>query len=145
MNQNSELLEYIYQNVEMGVSSTTALLKALNDKDNKIKPLVEEELKQYEHFLKESKNILKKHDVTLKDKGLMAKMMSTMGIKKEVKEDNSDAAIADMLIQGFTMGNLEIEKNIEKYQDKADKKIINIAKELAKFGTEEIQKLKTYI
>ena len=42
----------------------------------------------------------------------MVKVMSTMGIKKEVKDDNSDAHLADVLIQGLTMGNLEITKEL---------------------------------
>lgn len=75
----------------------------------------------------------------------MADIMSKMGIKKEVKEDNSDAAIADMLIQGFTMGNLEMQKRIDNFEGKADKKIINLAKELLKFGENSIQNLKPYL
>ena len=75
----------------------------------------------------------------------MADIMSKMGIKKEVKNDNSDAAIADMLIQGFTMGNLEMQKRIDNFEGKADKKIINLAKDLLKFGEDSIQELKPYL
>ena len=37
MDENMELLEYIYKNSEMGVFTIKALLKDLGDKDNKIK------------------------------------------------------------------------------------------------------------
>ena len=75
----------------------------------------------------------------------MAKTMSKMSINKEMLNDNSDANIADMLIQGLTMGNLNLTKYIDNYEKTADKKIINIAKSLRKFGEEYIQKLKIYL
>lgn len=35
MNENLELLQYLYQSSEMGVLALTNLLKELNDKENK--------------------------------------------------------------------------------------------------------------
>ena len=61
MNENNELLEYIYQNASMGVKSCTNLINILNGKDNKIKKIVEDELKEYENFVKKSEKILKKN------------------------------------------------------------------------------------
>ena len=75
----------------------------------------------------------------------MAETMSKMGIKKEVKADNSDSAIAEMIIEGFTMGNLEIDKLLTNYEKVADKKVLKIAKELYEFGENELKKLKKYI
>lgn len=37
MNVNTEFLEYMYQNIEMGVFSLTKLLSSINDTENKIK------------------------------------------------------------------------------------------------------------
>ena len=62
MNENNELLTYIYQNAKMGVTSCTDLIRILNGKDNKIKKIVEGQLKGYENFVKKAeKNISKKH------------------------------------------------------------------------------------
>ena len=59
MDKNVELLEYIYQDADMGVKSLTNLINTINNKDNKIKKLVEEKLKGYEDILKKSKKLLK--------------------------------------------------------------------------------------
>ena len=59
--------------------------------------------------------------------------------------DNSDSNIAYMLIQGLTMGNLELTKHIDNYAKTADKKVLDIAKALRKFGEEYIEKLKVYL
>lgn len=56
MNENIELLNYIHEDSQMGITSLTALIRKLNNKDNKIKKIVEAELKGYEQFQKDSEN-----------------------------------------------------------------------------------------
>lgn len=145
MSVNNELLEYLYQTAEMGRYTMEVLVKDLHDKDNKIKDLAEDILKGYEKYMLKCEKELKKEKGEKKDLGMMAKMMSSTSIKKEVIADNSDVAIADMLIQGFTMGNLEITKKIKQYDGKADKKIIDLANELLAFGEESIKKTKEFL
>ena len=145
MDENLEMLEYLYKASNMGHSSTEDLLTELKEKDNKIKKLLEDINKQYEHYEKESARLLKKNKKEPKSAGIMADMMSKMSIKKEVIKDNSDSSIADMLIQGLTMGNLEIDKRISNFKKEVDKKTINLAKEFRKFGEDYIKKLKGYL
>lgn len=143
MDENLELLEFIYQSSEMGKNALEDLLEDLKEKENKIKSIISDELKLYEKYYKASKKLAK--DVNLDGGSMMSKMASKMGIKKEVKNDNSDAAIAHMLIEGLTMGSIDIDTKINNYKDKADKKILKLAKEYAKFQQDEIAKLKEYL
>lgn len=145
MNPNNELLLYIYQNVEMGVKSTTQLINLLNKSDNKIKTTVEKQLKGYEKILKKSSSLLKKNKISPQGTNIIAKLSSSIGISMEFMKDNSDAKIADMLIRGFTMGNIDIDKLIDKYKNKVDKDILTLAKELKKFGEENIEYLKSFL
>ncbi len=145
MNVNTELLEYIYESSEMGTLSLTNLLKDLNDKENKLKPVISDELSFYEKYQKKAKKGLEKQDVKPKENSLMTKMMSKMGISKEVKSDNSDASIAHMLIEGLTMGVVDMESKIKNYEKDADKKVLKLAQEYLKFQQEEIEKLKKYL
>ena len=48
MDENVELLEYIYKNSEMGSFTINKLLKELEEKDNKIKKLAKEEMDKYQ-------------------------------------------------------------------------------------------------
>lgn len=145
MNENLELMEYLYQNSEMGVHTLTTLLKELNDKENKIKKLIEEQLKEYEKFQKESEKIIKKHKLEPKETSIMAKMGSNMGIKKEVKCDNSDASIAHMVIEGVTMGLVEIESKIKNYKAEVDNDILKLAEEYKSALDKQIKDLKEYL
>ena len=145
MDENLELLKYIYKNSEMGSYTCNILIKDLNGKENNIKKIVEGIIKGYENFQKESKHYIKKYDVELEKNGLMAKMGSSMGISKEVKSDNSDSAIAQMLIEGITMGVVEIGAKIDRYEKNNDKKIVNMAKDFLSFQQESIDFLKKYL
>lgn len=145
MNENVEILEYIYQNAKMGVENITSLIKIINGKDNKIKKIVEGELKGYENFIKQSEKLLKKYKSTPKEKGMIAEAMAYMEMKIELLKDNSDAKIADMLIKGFTMGKIDIEKKLNRYKSDADPEILKLAERLAKFNSENIELLKKYL
>ena len=145
MDENMELLEYIYKNSEMGVFTIKTLLKDLNEKENKIKKLADDQMKEYNKFQDESKKLIKKHGYELETSGIMAKMGSSIGIKKEVKKDNSDSAIAHMLTEGITMGVVDMETKLKNYKDTVDKKIYNLGKEFLKFQQGEIEKLKEFM
>lgn len=145
MNENMELLNFVYENAEMGVHSLNNLSNILRNKDNKIKGLIEDELKEYNSFLKESEKLLKKNKVEPKKTNLMAKISSKMGIAMETMKDNSDPAIASMVIEGLTMGIVEMETKIENYKKLVDKKILKLSTKFLKFQEEEIEKLKTFM
>lgn len=145
MNENMELLNFVYENAEMGVHTLNNLSNTLRNKDNKIKGLIEDELKEYNNFLKESEKLLKKNKIEPKKSNLMSKISSKMGIAMETMKDNSDPAIASMVIEGLTMGIVEIETKIENYKKLVDKKILKLANKFLKFQEEEIEKLKTFM
>lgn len=145
MNENMELLNFVYENAEMGMHSLNNLSDILRNKDNKIKGLIEDELKEYNSFLKESEKLLKKNKIEPKKTNLMAKLSSKMGIAMETMKDNSDPAIASMVIEGLTMGIVEMETKIENYKKLVDKKILKLSTKFLKFQEEEIEKLKTFM
>ncbi len=145
MNENMELLNFVYENAEMGVHTLNILSDTLRKRDNKIKGLIEDELKEYNSFLKEAEKLLKKNKIEPKKTNLMAKLSSKMGITMETMKDNSDPAIASMVIEGLTMGIVEMQTKIENYKKIVDKKILKLATKFLKFQEEEIEKLKTFM
>ena len=145
MNVNLELLMHIYQTADMGVYATKNLLELLRKKDNKITHVLEEELKEYEKYTQISETMLKKYDVDPKSSGIMAKMSSDIGMTIETMKDNSDPAIAAMLIEGLTMGTVEMNIKIDKYKKTNKKDILQIAHNLLEFQENEIEKLKTFL
>lgn len=141
--ENLELYKHIYKDCEMSIFSLDTLLDDIKEKDNKIKNIIEDIRGGYERYFNEVTKLLDGDNP--KKTGMMAKVGASMGISKEVKEDNSDASIADMLIKGVSMGVLDMEKKIKDYEDKIDKKELNFAKDFLKFQHETISGLKKFL
>lgn len=145
MKEKNELLMHIYDVSYMGEYSINKLLSTLKNKNNKIKSLLEDELKEYESYKKKSEKLLKKAKIEIPKTSILTKMSSNMGIMMETMKDNSDASIASMLVQGFTMGIVEMETKINNYKEEVNKNTIKLAKNLLKFQQKEIENLKTFM
>lgn len=145
MNENNELLLYVYENCKMGCDTLTTLIRTIQSKDNKIKQLLESELKEFEKYVKESEKLLKKNKVEPKEKSMMASIGSYMGIKIEMIKDNSDAKIADMLVKGMTMGIVDITKKLDNLKEEADKNVKKLAEKLKDYEQSEIKRLKEFL
>ena len=145
MNEKIELYKHIYQDSEMSLSSLCELKKDLKDKDNKIKDILDDIISGFTEYKKHSKKILEKNKCELEETPFMGKMMANMGIKKEVISDNSDSHMADLLIQGISMGSINMEKKIDDYKDIVPGKDIRYAKKFLKFEQEKIEELKKYL
>ena len=60
MKTENELILHIYESSQMGIEAINNLLNELKNKENKIKKILEDELKEYEKFYKSSEKLLKK-------------------------------------------------------------------------------------
>ena len=145
MKEKFEILEQIHHDSSMAVYTIEKLMEKLKDKDNKIKSLIEEILDEYKDFEAESRKILEENNKEVSTPSMMSKMGSAMGVSKEVNEDNSDSAMADMLIQGISMGSIEIEKKLNEFEKDLDKEHKKLAKEFLKFQEKTIDNLKEYL
>ncbi len=140
-----EVVEHIYKDSNMSIITLKELLKDLKSKDNKIFADVEHLIKGYERYEKDAKKILKKENGEFKENNFMEKMMAKSGVKKEVRDDNSDASIADMLVKGISMGSLDMEKKIKKYEEVAEKSYIKLAHDYLNFSKDNMTALKKYL
>ena len=145
MDDTQELLTYLYQDADMALDNLTHLINKINKKDNKIKKVIEGLIKGYEEYLKKIKTYMKDNNYEIQAKPLVSKMGAYMGINMEVMKDNSDSRLADMLIQGLTMGVLNVSKKIDTYKSDVAKEVIGLAKEFKKFQQEGIEFLKKYL
>ena len=145
MQEKFEILEHVHNDSAMAIHSIEKLIEKLKDKDNKIKGYIEDILEKYKEFEEESRNILEENDKEISEPSFMAKMGSSMGISKEVNSDNSDSAIADMLIEGISMGSIEMEKKLKQYEKDLEKEHKKLAKEFLKFQEKTIDELKKYL
>ena len=145
MDETNELLQCMYQDCYMAIKNLESLLDEIKYKDNKIKCDVEKILKKYEDFYKKIKKELKNNKIKPRKVSMFAIMGAKMKMRKDVKKDNSDSKISDIIIQGLVMGVIDINKRIDNYKSEVGKDIINFGKELIEFQQESIDKLKAYL
>lgn len=140
-----EILNYVYKNAKMGSNSCTSLLKMLENKDNKIINEVEDILNSYDNFLNKTKELLEEINKEGNTINPFITLSADMGIKMKVTKDNSDSAIADMLINGLTKGEIEMTKKFNILEDNINSNIKKLVREFKEFHTNSIKKLKKYL
>ena len=143
--EKNEFILYLYKITDMGVKSTKTLLDILKNKENKILPILDDELDEYNKAYQEVKELMKKRGIEEPNFGLLQNLGVSASMHLELMQDNSDTRTANMLIQGYTMGNLELEKQYKKYKkelSEEENKIVDYIKEIQ---DENIKKLKTYL
>ncbi len=145
MDETNELLEVVYQDSFMASKNLEILLEQIKYKDNKIKSDVENILKEYEKYLKEAKKSMKNHKVKPKKVNTFALMGAKMKMKKDVKNDNSDSKISDIIIQGLVMGIIDINKRIDNYKGEVERNVLDLCNRLLTFQQESVDKLKSYL
>lgn len=146
METEYEILDYIYKNSTMGYESTMTLLKSIEDKQNQIKDAVHDIINSYEDFTKKAELLLCKINADGKKYNIMATMSADMSVKRKVSKDNSDSAIAQMLIKGLTMGQNNMSKIYDNITKKdVDKKVLNLLDNFKEFQINAIKKLEKYV
>lgn len=145
MNEENELLEIMYQDCFMACKNLEVLLNEIKDKDNKIKGKIEYILKEYEKYLKIVKKYLKNNKIKPKRVSTFALMGAKMKLKKDVKNDNSDSKISDIVIQGLVMGIIDINKRLDDYRDIVEKEIIDVTESFLSFQQNSVNDLKSYL
>ena len=123
MNDNVKLLNFIYQNSQMGVETIEQLEKIVEDKD--FKRYLKEKYEGYCKIHKDAKEKLNSH-------GYDEKIRTYLMINMQTLTDKSTSHIAEMMMIGSTMGIINAIRNIADYNH-AKKDIIKLMETLKAF------------
>lgn len=143
MNANAELLNYVYQNSQMGVESIDRILDLTEDKS--LREFLKEQQKEYVKFHEKAREML--HENGYDEKGLNSfeKMRTYLMINMQTLTDQSASHIAKMMIQGSSMGITEALQKLHQYEDSAEKEIRKLMEDLKDFEEKNIERLKKYL
>lgn len=142
MNGNTELLNFIYQNSEMGVTTIKQLLDISTNQE--FNQLLRSQLKEYIEINKQTRALLNQNGCDEKGLSKLEKMRTYMTISLQTLTDRSPSHIAEMMIIGSNMGILDATKNLKHYTD-ADKDIKSLMNRLLKFEENNVQQLKEFL
>lgn len=143
MNQNAELLNFIYQNSEMGVETLNQIIEIVENPS--LAKQLESQRSSYKEIHQKSKEMLNENGYDEKAISTLEKISAYIMINLKTLTDKSDTHISEMLIQGSNMGIIDAAKKINEYENSAEKNIISLMKKLKKFEEENAEKLKAYL
>ena len=142
MDKNIEFLNYIYQNSKMGEVSITEFLKILTN--DKMREVLKNQLNEYRKVIYDCDSKLQELNKETKGLSAWTKISTYIMLKMNTMTDKSGTHIAEMMIQGSTMGIIDITKKLSEY-DSCMEDIKNIALELKNVEQKNVDELKQFI
>ena len=148
-NQNSKqitksFLDSLYKNVKMGADSIIDLLPKV--KDNAMREELTAELEQYEKFAKDIRQTLFDIGEEPKEESFMAKAMTKMGISFNPMMDTTVSHIADIMIQGATMGVTETMRLLRESENGCvSESALRLLRDVCAFEEKVVEDMKSYL
>lgn len=140
MSKDTTLLNFIYQNVQMGQTSIPQLLSSCTDPD--FNQALRSQLDEYEQIGAQAARLLQKRGQAPDSVGPMAKMSSFVMTEMKTMQDSSVSHMAKMMVQGNTTGETTLLQHLRNCDD-ADPEVIRLGEKLLhtlKHNTEEMKK-----
>lgn len=106
---NVELLNYVYQNAKMGSQSISQIIPKVSNQH--MQQALLDQLSQYQDIVNQASDMLIDLNATPKE-SVVDKFSSKAGIALNTMTDTSASHIAEMMINGNTMGIIDITRKI---------------------------------
>jgi len=142
MNANAEMLNFIYQNSQMGVHTIEQLIDMVDDEE--FKRQLDSQYNEYKEIHCQAKQMLNENGYDEKGIGSLDKIKTYLMINFQTLTDKSTSHIAEMLIIGSNMGVINAIKNLRKYKE-TEPDIINLMKNLLDIEENNIKALKEFL
>jgi hypothetical protein len=139
-----ELMQAVYKNAKMGSDAVTSVIE--KTKDAELRRELTSQLESYYTFGVSAKNKLLEMNCEAKEPGMFARIPADISIKMSTMMDSSDSKIAEIMIDGYNMGIIDLQKNINAAKDNGvSEDVMNIANGVVAFEQGSIERMKKYL
>lgn len=143
MSKDLEMLGVIYQNAEMGKDTITHLIEITDSVD--FRKRLEAQLIEYQGIFDRADQAIQQQKKTVEGIGSFAKISSYMMINFKTLADKSPSHIAEMMIQGSTMGIVDMTKKIKELQSEVSPEVLKLAEKLLKTEQSNVEEMKKFL
>ena len=136
-----ELLQYIYKTADMGCEGIDTVEPHAEDK------LLEElkrERNEYETIRSHADQMIRNGGDEPQGSGMMAKLSADVMASGQMMMDDSRSKIAEMMIQGTTMGIVKTIRHLKDYEGK-DEKARDLGQKLLELQEQNVENMKAYL
>ena len=143
-NTTTEFLMQLYKNMKMGADSIINV--SSNVGEGEFREELIRELDSYEKFSNRIGELIYDEGDTPKEEGFFSKLGAKMGMAMKTMTDSTTSHIAQMMIEGATMGITENTKLIHEYGNKGvSDEAMTLARDTVKYMEETVETLKKYL
>lgn len=139
---NLKILNELHKGAKMGMDSISYVAEKVGDENFKDNLMFQ--YNQYNDIVNQTNSIFQKYGEVPSNENTMTNIMSWTGIQMNTLTDKSNSHIADLLIQGTTMGIIEGRKILNN-NPHADKQILTALNNFVKMQENNVEKLKTFL
>ena len=145
MKKTSEtLLQEVFRNVRMGADSLLDLLPKVHDE--KFKSELTVQISAYEAFASRTVKQMEKEGVKPTDEGPLTKLSTKMGIFWNTVKDPSLPHLAQMILEGTTMGIGEMLRAIHTAENEgAPEDVLRLARDVHSYQEKVVEDMKKYL
>lgn len=140
----AQLLDDLYKNLKMGTTSTTDILGRVKDPD--LRAEMTKTIDGFEGLASRVSKVMMEAGITPKEENMFAKAGAKIGMVMNTATDSTSEHLAEMMIQGLTMGVTELYRDIGEAEEVGiSGEVLTLAKEALDFEERAVEKFKTYL
>lgn len=111
---DTELYSQLYKNLRMGADSILGLLPKV--KNDGLRSDMTVQLSGYDRFSARAEQILRDAGIEPKEENIVTKLSAKVGMAMNTMADTTSGHIAEMMIEGSTMGMTDAKKQTSEYE-----------------------------
>lgn len=143
MQANEQLLRFIHKNAAMGVGTIPQALSL--PQSRAMRQALQDQLREYRTITAKTQSYAKQRGGHLKGPGTAALAMSSAMLRAQAFWDPSTTKLAEMMIQGSTMGTVEMTRRLHQYSGQADPALLALGRQLLQAEESNIQQMKRFL
>ena len=138
------LLDDLYKNLKMGTTSTTDILGRVRDPD--LRAEMTKTIDGFEGLASRVSKLMIEAGITPKEENMLTKAGAKIGMVMNTATDSTSEHLAEMMIQGLTMGVTEPYRDIGEAEEVGiSGEALSLAKDALAFEENAVEKFKTYL
>ena len=142
--QTATLLQAVYKNVKMASDSILNLMPKVEDK--KLKSDMTVQLSAYEAFASRSAKLLAEEGAKPEEEGTVTKLAAKWGTLMNTMRDSTSSHIAEMMVEGATMGVNDLLKQIRECENTTvSESALRLARDVCRFEEKTVEEMRDYL
>ena len=141
--KNLKILKEIHKATKMGMDSISFVSEKLDD--NKLKDNLSFQYTQYGQVMDRVNKLYENYGEIPEDKNVMNTIMGWTGVQMNTLTDKTPSHIAEIMIEGTTMGIIEGRKLLNNEAEQASKDVRDLLNNFVTFQENNVEQLKKFL